>query len=283
MIKRRTKRQQQKGRKEPKAKRKPSKRMLKKKTTLKMEIPKLTRYFSCTKAGNRARCAGSAAAGALLGSRGWGGLCHTVRTEQLCYLPRESLQEWPPPSCSVLEPFPRCCLLALGLPHSSARGLRSCGAQGQHHPAALSWLCTSLWTAGLLCCSARLGAGPQIWFWVLHSSLKLLFCLRTIQQEVCKVNSVLSLTCSLLSQVLAVAAPHLSWVQLRAPAAAEGLSQQIPCSEWGSVSSGLSWPVAQPSLLCSVTDSGVSPWVECPPSQGSLIFSFLKQDQELLG
>lgn len=35
------------------------------------------RYFSCTEAGNRARCAGSAAAGALLGSRGWGGHCHT--------------------------------------------------------------------------------------------------------------------------------------------------------------------------------------------------------------
>lgn len=72
MIKRRTKRQQQKGRKEPKAKRKLNKRMLKKKTTLKMEIPKLMRYFSCTKAGDRARCAGSTAAGALLGPRGWG-------------------------------------------------------------------------------------------------------------------------------------------------------------------------------------------------------------------
>ncbi|KAL2304205.1 hypothetical protein Nmel_012948, partial [Mimus melanotis] len=44
MIKRRTKRQQQKGRKEPKAKRKLNKRMLKKKTTLKMEIPKLMRH-----------------------------------------------------------------------------------------------------------------------------------------------------------------------------------------------------------------------------------------------
>lgn len=93
MIKRRTKRQQQKGRKEPKAKRKLNKRMLKKKTTLKMEIPKLMRYFSSTKAGKRARCAASTAAGALLGSRGWGSYCHSVRTEQLWYLPRESLQE----------------------------------------------------------------------------------------------------------------------------------------------------------------------------------------------
>lgn len=104
MIKRRTKRQQQKGRKEPKAKRKLSKRMLKKKTTLKMEIPKLMRYFSCTKAGNRARCAGSAAAGALLGSRGWGGCCHTVRTEQLWYLPRRACRNGlplPAPSCSA--------------------------------------------------------------------------------------------------------------------------------------------------------------------------------------
>lgn len=52
MIKRRTKRQQQKGRKEPKAKMKLNKRMLKKKTTLKTEIPKLMRYFSYSKHGN---------------------------------------------------------------------------------------------------------------------------------------------------------------------------------------------------------------------------------------
>lgn len=130
MIKRRTKRQQQKGRKEPKAKRKLNKRMLKKKTTLKMEIPKLMRYFSSTKSGNRARCAGSTAAGPLLGSRGWG-VTATLRTEQLWYLPRaaprESLQEWlllPAPSCSVLEPFRRCCLLAL-VPLGTAQDLRN--------------------------------------------------------------------------------------------------------------------------------------------------------------
>lgn len=48
MIKRRTKKQQQRGRREPKAKMKLSKMMLKKKTTLKMEIPKLMRYLNCS-------------------------------------------------------------------------------------------------------------------------------------------------------------------------------------------------------------------------------------------
>lgn len=64
MIKRRTKRQQQKGRKEPKAKMKLNKRMLKKKTTLKMEIPKLTRYLSYSKHGNKHRCIANTSAGA---------------------------------------------------------------------------------------------------------------------------------------------------------------------------------------------------------------------------
>lgn len=45
MIRKRTKRQQRKGRKEPKEKMKLSKKMLKKKTTLRTEIPKLTRYL----------------------------------------------------------------------------------------------------------------------------------------------------------------------------------------------------------------------------------------------
>lgn len=49
MIKRRRRRQQQKGRKEPKAKMKLNKRTLRKKTTLKTEIPKLMRYFSYSK------------------------------------------------------------------------------------------------------------------------------------------------------------------------------------------------------------------------------------------
>lgn len=62
-IKRKTKRQQQKGRKEPKAKMKLNKRMQKKKTTLKMEIPKLMRYLSYSKHGNKHRCIGNASAG----------------------------------------------------------------------------------------------------------------------------------------------------------------------------------------------------------------------------
>lgn len=51
MIKRRTKKQQQKGKKEPKAKMKLNKRMRKKKTTLKTEIPKLMRYLATVNVG----------------------------------------------------------------------------------------------------------------------------------------------------------------------------------------------------------------------------------------
>lgn len=100
MIKRRTKRQQQKGRKEPKAKRKLNKRMLKKKTTLKMEIPKLMRYFSSTKAGNRARCAAVQLQELCWAPEGGGSLPHCEDRAA----PRDSLQEWPSPSCPVLEP-----------------------------------------------------------------------------------------------------------------------------------------------------------------------------------
>lgn len=185
MIKRRTKRQQQKGRKEPKAKRKLNKRMLKKKTTLKMEIPKLMRYFSSTKAGCWARCAGSTAAGALLGSRGWGvtatqwgqcscGTCPGQLPGRAC---RNGLL-LPAPSCPVLEPFHRCCLLALvpwGWLTAMAR------IWGTVEPRDITTLqpwadfAHPLWTAGFLCCSARVGAGPENWFWVLHNSLKQFF------------------------------------------------------------------------------------------------------------
>lgn len=100
MIKRRTKRQQQKGRKEPKAKMKLNKRMLKKKTTLKTEIPKLMRYFSYSKHGNKHRCIGNTSAGANdWASLSEGGVfhCRLVKTDQPQYLhratPRESLKE----------------------------------------------------------------------------------------------------------------------------------------------------------------------------------------------
>lgn len=130
MIKRRTKRQQQKGRKEPKAKRKLNKRMLKKKTTLKTEIPKLMRYFSCTEAGSRARCAGSAAAGAVLGSRGWGGHCHTEHRAALVPAQGEPAG-MPSPCCPVLEPFTGavCWPWSLSGPtHSSGQALGNSGA-----------------------------------------------------------------------------------------------------------------------------------------------------------
>lgn len=99
-IKRKTKRQQQKGRKEPKAKTKLNKRMQKKKTTLKMEIPKLMRYLSYSKHGNKHRCIGNASAGTndwgLLVGR-WCVHCCPVKTHQLQCLrratPRESLKE----------------------------------------------------------------------------------------------------------------------------------------------------------------------------------------------
>jgi len=99
MIKRRTKRQQQKGRKEPKAKTKLNKRMLKKKTTLKTEIPKLMRYFSYSKRENKHRCMGNTSAGAndrASLSEGGGCHCRPVKTDQLQSLhraaPGESLK-----------------------------------------------------------------------------------------------------------------------------------------------------------------------------------------------
>lgn len=86
MIKRRTKRQQQKGRKEPKAKMKLNKRMLKKKTTLKTEIPKLMRYFSYSKHKNKHGCIDNTSAG----NKDWASLseggvfyCHPVKRDQL--------------------------------------------------------------------------------------------------------------------------------------------------------------------------------------------------------
>lgn len=131
---------------------------------------------------------------------------------------------------ALLEPFHRCCLLALAPPGAASQqcpGLSSSGAQGHHHPPALSWLCTApldCWVPLLL---------TTAWCWarnlVLSSTqfFKTIICLRTIQQEICKVNSMLSLICSLFSQVPAVAAPYLSCLLL-CPAAGS-----ISC--WGIV------------------------------------------------
>lgn len=90
MIKRRTKRQRQKGRKEPKAKMKLNKRMLKKKTTLKTEIPKLMRYLSCSKHGSENRDWEDSAGGGDPASwlEGGGFHCHPVQTSHVQCLAR---------------------------------------------------------------------------------------------------------------------------------------------------------------------------------------------------
>lgn len=115
----------------------------------------------------------------------------------------------------------RCCLLALVPLRANPQQWPSSGGtvEPQHpHPAALSSPCTSppdCWVPLLLstawCCARNLVLSSAQFF-------KTIICLRTIQQEICKVDSVLSLTCSSFSQVLAVAAPDLGafcWVQLQ--------------------------------------------------------------------
>lgn len=225
MIKRRTKRQQQKGRKEPKAKRKLNKRMLKKKTTLKMEIPKLMRYFSSTKAGSRARCAGSTAAGALLGSRGWGGSLPHWEDRAAVVPAQGSSQGEPAGMAFSFQLLPALCWSpstgAVCWPRVPlGAGSQQCPRFGEQwspgRPSPSSPELTLHIPSGLLGSSAAqhgLVLGQNL---VLSSTqfFKTILCLRTIQQEICKVNSVLSLICSLFSQVLAVAAPLLSCLLL---------------------------------------------------------------------
>lgn len=119
MIKRRTKRQQQKGRKEPKAKMKLNKRMLKKKTTLKTEIPKLMRYFSYSKHENEHRCIDKTSAGDKdWASRGVcaGQLPGSVR--------KNSILLWNH-SCCTPEPFHRWSVLSW----CPSRGWHKCDAE----------------------------------------------------------------------------------------------------------------------------------------------------------
>lgn len=199
----------------------------------------------------------SAAAGALLGSRGWG-VTATLWGQS-------SSQGQPAGMAFSFLPcagaFLRCCLL--GLAHSSPQDLGNDGAQGHPHPPALR-LCTSPLHCWL---SLLLSTG---WCWarnlVLSSTqfLKTILCLRTIQQEIWKVNSVLSLICSLLSQVLAFAGSNCRLHQLL-----RDCPSRFPADGAAVFSQGSLCP------FCSVSDSAVSSWAECHhPAKGPLLFHF---------